>query len=108
MAAVKAGPLRVGAFKSAPGHDRAVACVQDWTRERFSLPDGASVMVTELECRRPCCPPVETVVAFWLDGDQRRHFRVLKPTAEIVAGDLPPAWLKDFLCAEQDDQIDCC
>jgi hypothetical protein len=48
------------------------------------------------------------VVAFWLDGDQRRHFRVLKPTAEIVAGDLPPAWLKDFLCAEQDDQIDCC
>jgi len=105
---LKASPLRLGAFKIEPGHGQAVARVQDWTRKRFSLPDDAAVMVTELECRRPCCPPVETLVAFWATDNQRRHFRVLKPTAEVVADDLPPAWLKDFLCAEQDDQVDCC
>jgi nitrate reductase delta subunit len=105
---LKAGPLRLGAFKNEPGHGQAVARVQSLTRERFALGPNAPVMVTELECRRPCCPPIETVVAYWLTGDQRRHFRVLKPAAEVVADDLPPAWLKDFLCAEQDDQVDCC
>jgi nitrate reductase delta subunit len=105
---LKAGPLRLGAFKTEPDQERAVARVQEWTRERFSLSQDAPVMVTELQCRRPCCPPLETVVAFWLSDDQRRHFRVLKPTVEVVADDLPPAWLKDFLCAETDDEVDCC
>jgi hypothetical protein len=105
---LKAASLRLGAFKIEPGHERAVARVQSWTRERFGLEQDAPVMVTELECRRPCCPPIETMIAFWLADAQRRHFRVLKPTAEVFADDLPPAWLRDFLCAEQDDQLDCC
>jgi nitrate reductase delta subunit len=105
---VKAGPLRVGAFKTAPGHEQAVARVQGWTRERFDLPQEAAVMVTELVCTRPGCPPLETVVAFWLADDQRRHFKVFKPTGDVRADDLPPAWLKDFLCAEPDDEFDCC
>ena len=82
---MKAGPLRVGAFKTAPGHEQAVARVQDWTRRRFDLADDATVMVTELACARPGCPPLETVVAFWLADDQRRHFRVFKPTGEVRA-----------------------
>lgn len=103
-----AGPLRVGAFKTEPGQGMAVGRVQAWTRARFALEEYATVMVSELECRRPDCPPLETVVAFW-DGDNgRRHFKVFKPTAEVVADDLPPAWLKDALCAEPDDELACC
>ena len=105
---MKAGALRIGAFKTEPRHAEAVDRVQGWTRERFSLPENATVMVTELVCTRPGCPPLETVVAFWLADDERRHFKVFKPTADVVAGDLPPAWLKDVLCAELDDELDCC
>ena len=68
----------------------------------------ATVMVLELVCRRPGCPPLETVVAFWDEDDQRRHFKVFKPMGEVVPGDLPPSWLKDALCAEPADDFACC
>ena len=100
--------LRVGAFKTDLVPELAVARVKGWTRKRFDLPAEATVMVTELVCRRPNCPPLETVIAFWLGDDQRRHFRVFKPTQEVRADDLPPAWLRDALCAEPDDEFGCC
>jgi hypothetical protein len=103
-----AGRFRVGAFKTEPGHDAAIGRVQAWTRAQVALEDDATVMVSELECRRPDCPPLETVVAFWDGGNGRRHFKVFKPMAEVAAGDLPPAWLKDALCAEPDDENACC
>ena len=104
---MKAGPLRIGAFKSEPGYEQAAARVQAWTRARFNLHENAAVRVTELECKRPGCPPLETMVAFWVEDDQRRHFRVFKPVAEVAAGDLPAAWLMDLLCADLSDE-DCC
>src|SRR5262245_53349912 len=103
-----AGPLRIGAFKTVPGHEQSVERVQAWTRERFALETGATVMVSELECKRPGCPPLETVVAFWDGEEGRRHFKVFKPVAEVVLDDLPPAWLRDALCAEPDDAFACC
>ena len=105
---MKAGPLRVGAFKTEPGHRDAAERVQAWTRDRFNLEQDAAVLVTELECTRPGCPPLETVVAFWVEDAQRRHFRVFKPVAEVAADDLPPAWLLDALCAEPGDEYECC
>lgn len=104
---MKAGPLRVGAFKTEPGHEQAVARVQAWTRARFDLDAAAAVMATELICTRPGCPPLETMVAFWVYGNQRRHFRVFKPIADVAADDLPPAWLMDALCAEPEED-GCC
>jgi nitrate reductase delta subunit len=105
---VKAGPLRVGTFKSDSRNRRAIDRVQVWTRERFNLDEAATVLVTELVCTRPGCPPLETVVAFWVQADQRRHFKVFKPVADVVQRDLPPAWLMDALCAEPDDGDGCC
>jgi nitrate reductase delta subunit len=102
------GPLRFGAFKEDPARERAVARLQAWTRERFDLSDDAAVLVTELACTLPGCPPLETVIAFWPDDAQRRHFKVFKPLEEVVLDDLPPAWLKDALCSEQEDGFTCC
>jgi nitrate reductase delta subunit len=104
----KAGPLRFGAFKSEPGHREALARVQEWTRERFNLPHDATILVSEVECKRPGCPPLETVIAFWTEEGWRHHFKVFKPVAQVALKDLPPAWLRDALCASGDDELDCC
>jgi nitrate reductase delta subunit len=57
-----------GTLAQGPQHDAAVAQVEAWVRERFRLPPEATVMVSELACQMPGCPPLETVVTFWTDG----------------------------------------
>jgi hypothetical protein len=79
--------------------------IKAWTRRRFSLADDAAVMVAELACALPGCPPIETVIAFWTEGDKRHHFKVFKPLAEVVEDDLPPAFMKNGLADL--DGIDC-
>jgi hypothetical protein len=104
----KAGPLRLGAFKKTPEHLQAIERVQAWTRERFSLPEEAPVLASELACTVPGCPPLETVIAFWTENGERRHFKVFKPVEQVVLDDLPPAWLKDSLCSIEGEGFGCC
>jgi hypothetical protein len=37
--------------------------IKSWARASWGLDEEATVMVTELECREPGCPPIETVIA---------------------------------------------
>src|SRR5262249_56016256 len=73
--------------------------VKEWTRGRFGLAEDATILVSEVVCGLPGCPPLETVVVFWTEGDTRHHFKVFKRVAEVVPDDLPPAWLKNALIA---------
>jgi hypothetical protein len=82
--------------------------VKRWTRQRFALPKGAPVFVSEVTCAVPGCPPLETVVAFWTDGDTRHHFKIFKPVAEVVEDDLPPHWMKSALVATDMLGCECC
>ena len=100
--------LRLGAFREDPARQEAIECIQSWTRGHFDLADGSTVLVTELVSSIPGCPPLETVVAFWLEDGQRHHFKVSKPLEKVTSNDLPPAWLKDALCAEAGDRFTCC
>jgi hypothetical protein len=47
-------------------------------------------------------------VAFWTETDTRHHFKVFKPLAEVVADDLPPAWLKNALADVEGVGCECC
>lgn len=84
--------------------------VRDWTRLRFKLSADDAVLVTEIECQLPGCPPLETIVAFWEAADEtkRYHFKVFKPIAEVVEDDLPPSWLKPGLLATDIFGCPCC
>jgi len=84
----------------------ALERVRQWTRERFGLASDVTILVSQVSCRLPGCPPLETVVAFWVD-DQRYRFKLFKPVAEVVAADLPPPWFKDALL-DADFGCDCC
>jgi hypothetical protein len=92
--------------KKSPEHVAALHRVREWVRERFAL-GGEAIMVAEVACAIPGCPPVETVIAFWC-GEKRHHFKVFKPLAEVTGDDLPPSWLRPALAVSDDFQCECC
>jgi nitrate reductase delta subunit len=85
----------------------ALARVREWARERFTLAADAAILVSEIACHLPGCPPLETVVVFWI-GETRHHFKFFKPVREVVFDDFPPAWLRSALVVPDGFECDCC
>jgi len=96
-----------GPARKNPERLQAIESVTEWTRARFGLPKEAAISVAEVACTLPGCPPLETVVAFWI-AEQRYQFKLFKPVAEVVVEDLPYAWLKDALAVQEGVGWDCC
>lgn len=100
-----------GSFTPSPQQSAALARVEAEVRERFRLSTETVVLVTELVCALPGCPPLETVIAFWTgsEGDAlRHHYKVFKPVQQVTADDLPPWWMRDALVAAPDGVCGCC
>jgi hypothetical protein len=89
-----------------PVRAEALDRIKQWTRERFRLAHDTTILVSEIACGLPGCPPRETVVAFWTGSDKRHQFRIFKPLEQVVEDDLPPFWLKNALIAL--DGFECC
>ncbi len=81
--------------------------VRAWTQVRFTLTDDETVMVSEIACTVPGCPPIETHVVFWT-ALGRHHFKVFKPLAAVVEDDLPPAFMKNGLIWAEGIECSCC
>ncbi|MFV0298814.1 MAG: hypothetical protein ACK5JT_22155, partial [Hyphomicrobiaceae bacterium] len=88
----------------------AIARLRAWTRARFDLGTDQAVVITENEVILPGCPPIETIVAFWDEGnaETRYHFKVFKPAVDVTEADLPPKWLKPGLIDIGLDGCNCC
>jgi hypothetical protein len=85
----------------------ALARMRDWTRTRFKLADDETVMVSEIACGVPGCPPIESHIVFWTAAG-RHHFKIFKPLVETVEDDLPPAFMKNALVWEDGLECSCC
>jgi hypothetical protein len=70
--------------------DRAakVRDIKMWVRELLGLSDEATVMVTELRCTEPGCPPIETVVAVLRTASDKSQFKIHAPIAEVTYKDV--------------------
>jgi nitrate reductase molybdenum cofactor assembly chaperone NarJ/NarW len=79
--------LELGLTKKGPGLSVEQERVRTWAREHFQLPEDETIMVSELPCSEPNCPPVETHLVFWTQAG-RHQFKVFKPLAEVVPDDL--------------------
>ena len=88
-------------------HGPALDRVRDWTRGRFALEPNVTVMVSEIACLVPGCPPLETHIVFWTELG-RHHFKIFKPVAGVNEDDLPPAFMKNALVALEGLDCDCC
>ena len=97
----------LGLKKKSPDRAAAHERLRAWTRERFTLADDEAVMVSEIACSVPGCPPVETHIVFWTQAG-RHHFKIFKPLAEAAADDVPPAFMKNALVAPEGFDCDCC
>jgi len=89
-------------------HLEAVERLKDWTRSRFDLAQSDALMVSESECQVPGGPPMQTVVAFWTNDGTRHRFRVFKSVGDVTEEDVPPAWLKAALAADDAIEYACC
>jgi hypothetical protein len=97
----------LGFSKKTPGDTAALDRVRDWTRARFALADDETVMVSEVACGVPGCPPVETHIVFWTPAG-RHHTKVFKPLAAVAEDDLPPAFMKNALIFAEGIECSCC
>src|SRR5262245_21267243 len=93
--------------KKSPEHRAALDRVREWSRARFRLADDTVILVAQVACAVPGCPPLETVIAFWSE-ERRHHFKIFNPVAEVTRDDLPPGWLKPALAVPDDFECTCC
>lgn len=62
--------------------------IKAWAAEALGLTDDVALMVTELRCTEPGCPPLETVVAV-LGGDgPNQQYKIHKPLADVTREDV--------------------
>ena len=97
----------LGFTAQTPDRAAAIERLREWTRARFALAGEETVMVSELACSVPGCPPIETHVVFWTAAG-RHHFKIFKPLAQASDDDLPPAFMKNALIALDGFECDCC
>jgi hypothetical protein len=65
----------------------ATARVKAWAAAALDPDEDRTIMVTELACSEPGCPPVETVIALLGPGEPRR-WKVHKPVADLTEDDV--------------------
>jgi hypothetical protein len=64
-----------------------MAALKNAVRDAFALPEEAVVMLSELRCSEPGCPPVETVIAVLCAGSTR-HYKLHKALADVTEADI--------------------
>jgi hypothetical protein len=71
-----------------------LTALKDHTRALLELGDQDTVLITELHCTEPGCPPLETVVAVLAAGYAPRRWTMHLPLNAVTPGDLTDALAK--------------
>jgi hypothetical protein len=69
--------------------------IKAWARDVFHLNDETTVMVTELECREPGCPPIETVIAILKGPGDTQQYKIHKTATEVGLSDIEEVAVKE-------------
>jgi len=62
--------------------------VKAWVLDILQLEEDTSLMVTELRCTEPGCPPIETVIALLKPSHPTHQYKIHKPVADITLDDV--------------------
>jgi G3E family GTPase len=58
--------------------------IRYWLRQNFGLPKDTPIVIKEVPCVKPACPPVETAIMALQENAPPRLFKVQKPINEIT------------------------
>ena len=58
--------------------------IRYWMRQNFGFPKEAPIVIKEVPCVKPGCPPIETAIMAILKNEPPRLFKVQKPISEIT------------------------
>jgi hypothetical protein len=66
--------------------------VKAWVREAARVPEDATVLVTELSCSEPGCPPYEVVMAILAEGAPPLQKKLHKRLADLSRDEVVALW----------------
>lgn len=78
--------------RDAPQRAEAAARIKDWTRVALALDEDVRVLVHELACDRPNCPPRETVILVVPAAAPPFKIALHSAMADLAEGDINLAW----------------
>jgi hypothetical protein len=70
---------------------KAIRALKLTARTLFEAGEDEAVVVNELTCTEPGCPPVETVVALLREGSKPRQVKLHKAAVDVTEDDLRAA-----------------
>lgn len=68
-----------------------VRAIKERARESLSLDQEATVMVSELRCTEPGCPPLETVIAVFGKSGKKSQVKIHKALDDVTGDDVTRA-----------------
>src|SRR5919201_3667082 len=75
----------------APGTPRARE-VKEWVAAAAGTPEDATIVVSELACSEPGCPPYEVVMAVMLPGHAPVQRKLHKRLADLTREEVSRLW----------------
>jgi G3E family GTPase len=58
--------------------------IRYWMRQNFSFTKDIPIVVKEVPCVKPACPPIETAIIALIKNAPPRHFKIQRPINEIT------------------------
>lgn len=78
--------------------------VKDWVRAAARAGEDATILVTELACSEPGCPPFEVVMAVMRPGRPPLQRKLHKRLAELSTEDVTRLWAGGDASHEDDHE----
>lgn len=81
--------------------------IEDLAAELFPAGENDSIMINELKCTEPGCPPVETVIALLesCQGKEPRKVKIYKPLIDVTGNDVREAFNGHTSCDNSCDKV---
>jgi hypothetical protein len=58
--------------------------IRYWMQQNFSFTKETPIVIKEVPCVKPKCPPIETAIVALLKNQPPRHFKIQRPINEIT------------------------
>jgi hypothetical protein len=62
--------------------------IKEWVAQSLRLTEESAVMVTELRCTEPGCPPLETVIVVLAPDGAKKQYKLHKALSDVTIEDI--------------------